>query len=114
LLSLLSQAIPLSHWDPALAETAQTLKQGKVTPAVTSVEAARSARPHLHTLTVPTLLLQGRHDFLFDMDQAIAAWKLLAGPKRLYLGDLGHAPAKNPSAEVPGYVAEAAAWFEEY
>ena len=48
---------------------------------------------------MPTLLLQGRHDFLFDMDQATAAWKLLAGPKRLYLGDLGHPPAKNPAAE---------------
>jgi dienelactone hydrolase len=114
LLSLLAQAIPLSHWDPALAQNAQTLLQGKVTPAVTSAEAARSARSHLHTLTVPTLLLQGRHDFLFDMDQAIAAWKLLAGPKRLYLGDLGHTPAKSPSAEVPGFVAEAAGWFEEY
>jgi ABC-2 type transport system ATP-binding protein len=113
-LSLLSGAVPLSRWDPALAQTAQTLLQGKVTPAVTGAEAARSARSHLHTLTVPTLLLQGRHDFLFDMDQAIAAWKLLAGPKRLYLGDLGHAPARNPSAEVPGYVAQAVGWFEEY
>jgi hypothetical protein len=63
---------------------------------------------------VPTLLLQGRHDFLFDMDQAIAAWKLLAGPKRLYLGDLGHPPAANPRAEEPGYVAEAIAWFAHY
>ncbi len=58
-------------------------------------------RSHLHALTVPTLMLQGRHDFLFDMDQATAAWKLLAGPKRLFLGDLGHPPAKNPTAEEP-------------
>jgi pimeloyl-ACP methyl ester carboxylesterase len=114
LLGILSRVVPLSHWDPALLQTAQTLLQGQVTPAVTSVEAARSSRSHLYTLTVPTLLLQGRHDFLFDMDQAIAAWKLLAGPKRLYLGDLGHAPATNPAGEQPGYVAEAAAWFSHY
>ncbi len=114
LVGILSQAVPLSRWDPTLAQTAQTLLQGKVTPAVTSSEASRSPRSHLHALTVPTLLLQGRHDFLFDMDQAIAAWKILAGPKRLYLGDLGHAPATNPAAEQAGYVAEATAWFGHY
>jgi hypothetical protein len=81
---------------------------------VKSAEAARSSRSKLHSLTVPTLMLQGRHDFLFDMDQAIAAYKLLAGPKRLYLGDLGHAPAKNPSAEAPTYLTEAVGWFKQY
>jgi alpha-beta hydrolase superfamily lysophospholipase len=114
LVGILSQAVPLSRWDPALVQTAQGLLQGNVTPAVASTEAARSSRSHLHALTVPTLLLQGRHDFLFDMDQAIAAWKRLSGPKRLYLGDLGHAPAKNPVAEQAGYVAEALAWFGHY
>ena len=114
LVGILSQAVPLSKWDPTLAQTAQTLLQGDVTPAVTSTEAARSSRSNLHALIVPTLLLQGRHDFLFDMSQAIAAWKLLAGPKRLYLGDLGHPPATNPAAEQAGYVAEAAAWFGHY
>jgi hypothetical protein len=48
------------------------------------------------------------------MDQAIAAWKLLAGPKRIYLGDLGHAPAKNPTLEEPVYITEAVLWFEQY
>ncbi len=47
---------------------------------------ARSSRGTLHTLTVPTLLLQGKHDLLFDIDQARDAYKLLAGPKRLYVG----------------------------
>ncbi len=114
LVEILSQAVPLSRWDPALVQTAQTLLQGEVTPAVTSSEASRSSRSHLHSLTVPTLMLQGRHDFLFDMDQAIAAWKLLAGPKRIYLGDLGHAPAKNPTLEEPLYITETAFWFMHY
>jgi hypothetical protein len=48
------------------------------------------------------------------MDQALAAYKLLAGPKRLYLGDLGHPPATNPTAELPTYLGEAVAWFEHY
>jgi ABC-2 type transport system ATP-binding protein len=114
LVGILSQVVPISKWDPALIQTAQSLIQGNVTPSVTSSETARSSRSHLHTLTVPTLLLQGRHDFLFDMDQAIAAWKLLAGPKRIYLGDLGHAPAKNPTLEEPVYITEAVLWFEQY
>ena len=99
LVRILTQAVPIANWDPTLAKGEQDLIQGNVTPVVTSAEAAHSSRSHLHAIAVPTLLLQGRHDFLFDMDQAIAAWKLLAGPKRLYLGDLGHPPAKNPPAE---------------
>ena len=114
LIEILSHAVPVQNWDPALVQISQSLLQGDVTPAVTSTEATRSSRSQIHSLTVPTLLLQGRHDFLFDMDQAIAAWKLLAGPKLLYLGDLGHPPAKNPTAEQTTYVEQAIAWFSHY
>jgi pimeloyl-ACP methyl ester carboxylesterase len=110
----LNQLIGSSSWDPTLSAARVDLDGGVVTPAVKSVEAARSSRPKLHSLSVPTLLLQGRHDFLFDMDQALAAYKLLAGPKRLYLGDLGHPPAPNPAAEQLTYVGEALSWFEHY
>ena len=113
-IAYLNQVVPFSHWDSSLTQARTDLLAGNVTTAVKSVEAARSSRPKLHSLTVPTLLLQGRHDFLFDMDQALTAYKLLAGPKRLYLGDLGHPPAKNPTAELPTYLAEAVAWFGHY
>ena len=110
----LGDAVPFSRWDPSLAQALPGLEDYDVSAAAKSAEAARSSRPKLHSLTVPTLLLQGRHDFLFDMDQAVAAYKLLAGPKRLYLGDIGHAPAKNPSAEAPTYLTEAVGWFNQY
>jgi len=110
----LAQAVPSSRWDPSLAQAMQGLLGGTVSAAVKSTEAARSPRPALHSLHVPTFILQGRHDFLFDMDQAIAAYKLLAGPKRLYLGDLGHAPAQNPTAEQTDYLPEVLGWFREY
>jgi pimeloyl-ACP methyl ester carboxylesterase len=113
-LSQLADVVPFSQWDSSLTQARTDLLAGNVTAAVKSVEAARSVRSVLHSLTVPTLLLQGRHDFLFDMDQALTAYKLLAGPKRLYLGDLGHPPATNPSAELPTYLGEAVAWFEHY
>jgi dienelactone hydrolase len=110
----LADAVPLSRWDPALAQALPHPEDFDVTAAAETAEAARSSRPRLHSLTVPTLLLQGRHDFLFDIDQAVAAYRLLAGPKRLYLGDLGHAPAKNPAAEAPTYLTEAVGWLNRY
>ncbi|HET7354062.1 MAG TPA: CocE/NonD family hydrolase [Gaiellaceae bacterium] len=110
----LGDVVLFSKWDPSLTQARTDLLAGNVTAAVRSTEAARSARPKLHSLTVPTLLLQGRRDFRFDMDQAIGAYKLLAGPKKLYLGDLGHPPASNPSAELPTYIGQAVSWFEHY
>jgi dienelactone hydrolase len=114
LVERLVQTVAASKWDPALAQARDDLLAGTVTKAANAALAARSSRPKLHTLTVPTLMLQGRHDFLFDLDQALVAYRLLAGPKRLYLGDLGAAPAANPAAEQPHYLAEAVAWFEQY
>lgn len=110
----LAQVIPTSRWDSSLAQARTDLLGGTVSTAVKSTEAARSSRARLHSLHVPTLILQGRHDFLFDLDQAISAYRLLAGPKRLYLGDLGHPPATNPPAEQVTYLGEAVAWFGEY
>jgi dienelactone hydrolase len=114
LLSGLFAQVPNSQWDPSFTPAWGDLLAGRVTATVNSAEAARSVRPGLHSFTVPTLMLQGRRDFLFDMDQALAAYNLLAGPKRLYLGDLGHAPAKNPAAEQTAYLIEALGWFQEY
>src|SRR3954447_7541489 len=54
LIGILSQAAPSANWDPALFQAVQDLAGDDVTPAVTSIEAARSSRSHLHALTVPT------------------------------------------------------------
>lgn len=114
LLAQLAQAVPFDRWDPSLTQARTDLLAGNVTAAVKGTEVARSVRSKLHALTVPTLLLQGRQDYLFDIDQALSAYRLLAGPKRLYLGDLGHPPAKNPQAELVTYLGESVAWFGHY
>ena len=114
LLGRLASAVPFSRWDSSLTQARTDLLAGHVTSAVESTEATRSSRSKLHALKVPALLLQGRHDFLFDLDQATAAYRLLGGPKRLYLGDLGHPPAPNPAAEQTRFVAEAVGWLREY
>lgn len=112
LVGLLAALTPASRWDPDLLAASQTLAQGTVTAAAATAAAARS--PQLSSISVPTLLIQGRHDFLFDIDQAEAAYKQLAGPKELYLGDLGHVPAPSPSAETPTYLGLAVKWFDKY
>jgi ABC-2 type transport system ATP-binding protein len=114
LLAALFPQVPASQWDPSIAQARGDLLAGTVTSAVSSFEAARSAAPELPSLTVPTLMVQGRHDFLFDMDQAFSAYDQLAGPRRLYLGDLGHSPSTKPVAEHPTYLAEEIRWFRAY
>lgn len=64
----------------------------------------RSPRGALHSLAVPTLMIQSRQGLLFDLGQATAAYKLLAGPKRLFVGD---------GSEKSGMPA-AVAWFTRY
>ena len=53
---------------------------------------AAAARPG-HGANV---FLQGSRDFAFDLEQALAPFSRLKGPKRLYLGDFGHAPSAEP------------------
>jgi len=65
---------------------------------------ARSYRAHLHSLTVPTLVVQNRANFLWDLSQATAAYTLLAGPKRLFVGWSGGLPAED----------EIVAWFRHH
>lgn len=110
----LAKTAPVGKWDPSLASARSDLLAGTDSAAVQSLESSRSSRPKLRALTVPTLLLQGRHDFSFDLDQALAAFRRLKGPHFLYAGDLGAAPAANPAAEPAVYLKAAATFFDEY
>ena len=78
--------------------------EGPATWNTPSGIAARSYRARLRSLTVPTLIFHDRSDFLWDLSQATAAYRLLAAPKRLYVHWSGGLP---PQAEVE-------AWFEHY
>ena len=83
---------------------------------VDALTASRSPLAKLSSLTTPTLMIQGRRDFLFDVDQALAAYKVLKGPKRLYVGDLGHAPGISPASapDAAIYWGEAVKWFDRF
>jgi ABC-type branched-subunit amino acid transport system substrate-binding protein/alpha-beta hydrolase superfamily lysophospholipase len=112
LVNYLAGLVPTSRWDPELLAAQGSLASSTNMAAVNALAAARS--PKLATIKTPTLLVQGRHDFLFDIDQALTAYKALRGPKRLYLGDLGHAPAANPPAEQATFMKEAVSWLNRY
>src|SRR5205823_3228132 len=104
LVAPLAALTPVARWDQDLLAASQTLAQGTVTTAAATAAAARSPLTQLPSISVPTLLIRGRHDFLFDIDQAETAYRQLAGPKELYLGDLGHVPAPSPAAEQSTYL----------
>ena len=109
-----SQAIPQSRYDPTLTSLLQDILSERDTPALRDFLAKRSVRTQLRGFNIPTLMLQGRRDFAFDADQAITAFRLLKGPKRLYLGDFGHQPATNPPSEFDYAAAEVRAWFDRF
>jgi dienelactone hydrolase len=100
--------------DPSLAPFLPDLLANRNLAPIEQVFGARSTRGVLSRLRTPTFLLQGRTDYAFDIDQAAVAFRLLPGPKRLYVGDLGHAPAKNPAAEQPYYLQECVQWFDRF
>jgi hypothetical protein len=106
-------AVPPERLDPAIVKVRDALL-ANATDGLHDFAAARSARPLLGQLKTPVFLAQGRRDFAFDIDQAVAAYRRLAGPKRLYVGDLGHAPAGDPEAEVPHYLTEGKLWFDRF
>ena len=109
-----AQDVSPTRYAPDLAALLREATSEQNTAELRSFFAARSTRTRLGSFTVPTLMLQGRRDFAFDADQAISAFRLLKGPKRLYLGDLGHPPAPNPVGEVQHVALEARGWFDRF
>ena len=111
----LSMLVPQSLWSPVLQQAAAALTAGKTSgPGGVDWNANQSIQK-LAGFTTPTLMIQGRHDFLFDIDQVLATYKLLAGPKRIYLGNFGHAPDSTSTAPDQAYFWPLAVkWFDRY
>jgi esterase/lipase len=82
--------------------------------ALKQFAAQRSSRQFLSRVKTPVFMLQGRRDFAFDLTQAKAAMRLLRGPKRLYVGDFGHAPSTFPGPDIAYVQTITAGWFFNY
>jgi hypothetical protein len=113
---LLAALVPETRWDPDLLAAVPSLTTSTNMATVTALAATRSPISKLATLTTPTLMIQGRRDFLFDIEQAQAAYRVLKGPKRLYIGDLGHPPGISPATapDASTYWTEAVKWFDRF
>jgi ABC-2 type transport system ATP-binding protein len=86
-----------------------------LSPLVAGLLAQRSVAAQLPAVKTPVYLFQGRDDWVFDVDQALTAFRRLGGPRKLYVGDFGHSPSSFASADFPSYVvAESVRWFDRW
>ena len=114
-LAQLASLVPASRTDPEILSHEQQAINGADLASLRSITSARSVAGRLGGFTTPTLILQGRRDFLFDVEQARRAFAELAGPKRLYLGDFGHAPSDFGTApDLVHMSLELRTWFDRF
>jgi len=114
LVQLLAGLVPESRWDPELLAAKSSLVTSTNMAAVNALAASRSAAGKLASIATPALMIQGRRDFLFDVDQALAAFRALKGPKRVYLGQIGHAPGSSAPADSAYMFGLAVKWFDRF
>jgi len=108
------QAVPPERSAPAVNGIRQASLTSTDLPALRGFAEERSSRRALDRVRAPVFMLQGRRDFAFDIAQAASAFGALRVPKRLYLGDLGHAPAPNPTAERPYFRTQIRLWLDRF
>lgn len=83
-------------------------------PELRAFADARSVLARLPTVSTPVLMMQGRRDFAFGIDQATRAYRALAGPKALWIGNHGHSPSTFPAADTAAMMAAGRTWFDRY
>jgi predicted acyl esterase len=111
--SLLS-SVPDSKRDPTLKAIEQDALASRNQSALRAWAAQRSSRSLLSKIKTPIYFFQGRRDFVFDIAQATAGYRLVKGPKRLYIGQFGHAPSTFPAPDIQFVTTEGHYWFERY
>jgi predicted acyl esterase len=109
-----AQSVPTERIDPALRQYVPQLIGSENLSAVRDLLGARSSLRLMSAVTTPSFLFQGRRDFAFDIDQAVDAYRRLAGPKRLYIGDFGHAPSSFPGPDLAHVVQLSLRWYDRY
>jgi predicted acyl esterase len=107
----LAGSIPPAKRDPSLDAVQAAAFAGNAA-AVRPWADARSSLSKLGSVTTPVFMAQGRRDFLFGIDQGERAFRLLRGPKVLYVGLHGHAPSTFPAADSGFLMTQARAWFD--
>jgi predicted acyl esterase len=104
----------LDRPSPLLARVRDDALSGRNLAGLRGISAERSTALRLGGLRTPTFWIQGKRDFAFDMLQAIDAFRRLAGPKRLYLGNLGHAPSTFAADDAAYFLAQGRVWCDRF
>jgi predicted acyl esterase len=114
LVAALSGSIPDARKSPSLQAIQAAAFAGTDQDGVAAWARERSSLDRLGTVRTPVFLMQGRRDFLFGVDQATRAFAKLKGPKRLWLGNHGHAPSSFPAADTGAMLREGLRWFDRF
>ena len=104
-------SVPAGRTAPSLARLKSSMLNSTRSDEVEAWADQRSAKGALGRIKTPVLIFQGRRDFAFGLEQGITAYRQLGGPKRLYIGDFGHAPSSFPGTDADVVFAESNAWF---
>jgi fermentation-respiration switch protein FrsA (DUF1100 family) len=107
-------SVPADRLDPSVVAIRDDALASRNLQKLRTWADARSSRKLLSTVKTPVFLFQGRRDFAFDIAQAKAGYALLKGPKRLYVGDFGHAPSTFPGPDFAQMTSLGKAWFSRY
>ena len=107
-------SVPQDRLDPSVLAIRNDALASTNLGAVRAWADARSSRSQLGKVTTPVFMFQGRRDFAFDIAQAQAGYRLLKGPKRLYVGDFGHAPSTFPGPDIAQVASLGLKWFTRY
>jgi pimeloyl-ACP methyl ester carboxylesterase len=107
-------SVPADRIDPALRAYVPQMIGNENLPGVRQLLGTRSSLNALSAVTTPSFLFQGRRDFAFDIDQAADAYRRLAGPKRLYVGDFGHPPSSFPGPDLVHVLDLSTRWYDRF
>jgi esterase/lipase len=82
--------------------------------AIRTLVAPRSSYSLLPQVKTPVYMFQGRVDYAFDVTQAVNGFTRVAGPKKLYVGQFGHAPSTFPGPDFDYVMTQGVAWFDHW
>ncbi len=107
-------SVPENRFDPSVLAIRDDAIASTKLGALRAWADARSSRSRLAKVTTPVFMFQGRRDFAFDIAQARAGFRLLKGPKQLYVGDFGHTPSTFPGPDIAQVTSLGLKWFTRY
>ena len=107
-------SVPENRFDPSVLAIRDDAIASTKLGALRAWADARSSRSQLSKVTTPVFMFQGRRDFAFDIAQARAGYRLLKGPKQLYVGDFGHSPSTFPGPDIAQVTSLGLKWFTRY